>query len=204
MNELPKFFNYDEEGPTDNGYETIQDFFLSWTLRCSVSKFQKDNYLLHYYSKKIVYSLIYGVNSEQRMGVDLKDFDAFEVIEVKTMRQLYRIDLLAEIKIKVNLQVEVYVINIENKWYTKIGQDQLDNYVKSLKRNYDLENKKLVNVVVFCDNYFVDKNESQIKLCLDNNYKFCTIQDLKIIVEMDKLGKTGNYLFDEYWIHSFR
>ena len=48
MNVLPKFFNYDEEGRTDNGYETIQDFFLSWTLRCSNLKYQKDNYLLHY------------------------------------------------------------------------------------------------------------------------------------------------------------
>lgn len=32
---LPLFYNYKEEG-TDNGYETVQDFILSWTLRCAV------------------------------------------------------------------------------------------------------------------------------------------------------------------------
>lgn len=204
MNELPKFFNYDEEGRTDNGYETIQDFFLSWTLRCSISRCQMDNYLIHYYSKRIVYSLIYGVNSEKKMDVDFSDLDVFEVIEVKTKRQFNRIDLLAEIQVKVNTQIEVYLISIENKWYTKIGQNQLGNSVKSLEANYDLLNKKLVNVVVFCDNTFIKNDDSQIKLCRDNKYKFCTIQELKNIVGMDKFGKTGNYLFDEYWIHSFR
>ncbi len=40
--ELPHFFNYNEEGKTDYGYEAMQDFFLSWTIRCSVKKIRRD------------------------------------------------------------------------------------------------------------------------------------------------------------------
>jgi hypothetical protein len=37
---LPKFDNYQEECPCDYGYEVIQDFFLSWTLRCAEDKYK--------------------------------------------------------------------------------------------------------------------------------------------------------------------
>ena len=39
---LPTFFNYSEE-KTDNGYETMQDFFLSWIFRCSDEKRRRNS-----------------------------------------------------------------------------------------------------------------------------------------------------------------
>ena len=59
---LPIFFNYDEEGRVDSGYENLQDFFLSWTLRCSNDTYKNVNHKLNNYARKIVFALIYGEN----------------------------------------------------------------------------------------------------------------------------------------------
>lgn len=42
MKHLPSFFNYKEEN-ADHGYETMQDFFLSWTIRCANEIYKNEN-----------------------------------------------------------------------------------------------------------------------------------------------------------------
>jgi hypothetical protein len=61
MNYLPIFFNYKEE-KADHGYETMQDFFLNWTIRCSNESHKNSNPTLYEYARRIVFGLIYGEN----------------------------------------------------------------------------------------------------------------------------------------------
>lgn len=151
MNPLPIFFNYEEEGGTDSGYEAIQDFFLSWTLRCSSDAYKK-NSKINFYSKRILYSLLFGQNRELTLMVDFSRFESFKVVEITTKRQYKGIDLLAEIKVLVDNKVEDYILNIENKVYSDFTDNQLKNYVRKIHDDFDLNKNKLVNVVVFYAN----------------------------------------------------
>ena len=198
MNKLPIFFNYDEEGPTDSGYETIQDFFLSWTLRCSKDGYKTDNFLINYYSKKILYALLYGKNTESTLAVDFSSFESFKVLEIKTKRQFKRIDLLAQIKVQIEDKIENYILNIENKWYSSIRENQLNDYIHIIQQNFDFTDNKLVNIVIFCDEEILKKDLSQIEKCLHHQYKFTNIAELAELAQIWD-SETGNYLFDEYW-----
>jgi hypothetical protein len=84
MTNLPKFFNYKEED-ADSGYETIQDIFLSWTLRCAEESKENPKYLnLNEYSKGILLNLIF----------DDKVPENILIKSVKTKRQWKLIDLI--------------------------------------------------------------------------------------------------------------
>lgn len=85
-NKLPLFFNYNEE-KTDNGYESIQDFFISWTLRCAAEEYKAENPLLNLYSTRIVYALIFGYTDNNGLNIDRKEIQDFEVINVVTKLQ---------------------------------------------------------------------------------------------------------------------
>ena len=199
MIQLPFFFNYFEEGCCDVGYESIQDFFLSWTLRCSIDDLESVHNLLNYYSKKLLYSLLYGHNVGQDLQVDFDRFDEFKVLEIKTKRQFQGIDLLAFVQVQLGDNKENYILNIENKWYTTVREDQPSKYVNVVTDNFDLINNKLVNIVIFRDEAISSKHPSQIEVCLNNNYKFTNIEELASLAQMYELGPTGNHLFDEYW-----
>ncbi|KAF2519227.1 hypothetical protein E0W68_05495 [Flavobacterium salilacus subsp. salilacus] len=207
MNNLPTFFNYTEEGPTDNGYETIQDFFLSWTLRCSKDKYKEGNGLLNSYAKRVLYSLLYGNNSkdieDNIYKVDFDNgFEDFKVIEVKTKRQYKGVDLLVEVEVLLNNKREKYILNIENKWYTNVSDYQLTKNINSISnyKNFNLEEIQLINIVIFCDGAIYGRN---VHICRNNNYRFTNIDELKVLAGMYDLGKTGNELFDTYWIDIF-
>lgn len=195
MNPLPVFFN--DEG-TDSGYEAIQDFFLSWTLRCSADVY-KESFKVNLYSKKVLYSLLYGQNRKLTLKVDFRSFETFKVVEIKTHRQFKGIDLLAEIKVLVGDKAESYILNIENKYYSSIRNNQLENYVQKINDVFDLRKNKLVNVVIFCDDCKLTKGSREVEECIKHQYKFTHIPELATLAQMDDL--TGNHLFDEFWFN---
>ncbi|PWH85240.1 PD-(D/E)XK nuclease family protein [Brumimicrobium oceani] len=196
VSSLPSFFNYKEED-TDNGYETTQDFFLSWTLRCSQEKYKDTNPIVYNYSRKILYALIIGENDNQNIyNVKSEVNESFVVLEVKTYRQWKQIDLLVEIKIRNNNKEEKYVLNIENKWYTNIRTGQLEKSKQAVEEVYNSE-FKIVNLLIFCDDEKI--NESIKNQCTDINYKALSIIDLKRLSNIDNNEISNNYLFDEYW-----
>lgn len=196
MTLLPKFDNYKEEGPCDSGYETIQDFFLSWTLRCSPDGYIRANSKVQEYARRIVYILIYGHNKAEGYSIDGLVSDNFRVKEIRTKRQLSNIDLLAEVIAVENGIENKYILNIENKWYSGLQTGQLKNYNDFVVNRF--QDWNIVNLFITCDdcrkNY--DKEKEECKL---NNYKYLTIADLSSISNMDHDGQTGNALFDEYW-----
>lgn len=204
---LPDFFNYKEEN-TENGYESMQDFFLSWSLRCAKEEYKLVNPLLNEYCRKIVYFLIHGENnlqnSDEYFDLKIDTFPDFKVKNVSTKRQWNRIDLLAEIEVEENEINKKYVLNIENKWYSSIIENQLEkskSHVEEYYSNADLNGDKIdeiVNLIIFCDHERLDNNENDIQHCINCGYKFLAICDLKRLVKLD--SKTNNYLFDEYWL----
>jgi hypothetical protein len=197
---LPKFSNYKEEGKVDQGYEALQDFFMSWTLRCSLEKHAEDNLLLNEYAKKILFALLFGNNQNNEFKVTFSDFDKFKVIDINTKRQFKRIDLLAEINVEYFGKTKKYILNIENKWYSNLGYGQLANYKKEIEEHYDSEEHSIVNVVIYTDEEKIKKDSNILKECQINAYKLTNIDELKGIIEVYEKGETGNYLFDEFWI----
>ena len=200
--ELPAFFNYKEEG-TDDGYESIQDFFLSWTLRCADEKYRGQNSVLHEIGKQTVFFLMHGDNKndsgyilEQKMSPD------FRVTNVKTRRQLKKIDLIAEMEIEENSIKKKYVFNIEDKWYSSIRDGQLEYSKDTIITEYGNKGYEIINLVIFCDEEIIERDSTQKLRCKTNGYKCLTIGDISEYTELKARGKTGNALFDEYWFNS--
>lgn len=197
---LPKFFNYREEGP-DSGYETIQDFYLSWMLRCSEDKYHDINPKLHQYARIAVFMLIYGYNASD--GYILGDgvSDDFRIKRVITRRQFKRIDLVAEIEIELKSSHQKFVLNIENKWYTKVRDSQLKSSREEIEKEYSGKGFEIMNFVIFLDNCIIARSPLQKELADKNNYKLLTIGDIQRVTGMSQNGETGNYMFDEFWLY---
>lgn len=193
---LPKFDNYQEEGPTDDGYESLQDFFLSWTIRCSPDKYRKENKKLQEYARRIVFIMIFGNNNSDRYSIENNFPDEFRVKEVKTKRQFKGIDLLAEVTTTYKGEENKHLLNIENKVYSSLQPNQLKRYKSIIEEWYS--GYEISNLFITCDDCRKDYESEKIK-CQENNYKYLTINCLFVLSEMDKLDKTGNELFDEYW-----
>jgi hypothetical protein len=199
-NGLPPFFNHKEEN-SDNGYEAIQDFFLSWTLRCSQHEFSKYNDgLLYEYARKVIFQLIFGENNGPEYLFRLREHmdDSFVVNKVRTWRQWERVDLIAEIDIEFKGKKETVVLNIENKWYTDLGNNQLERSIESTEHYYQNKNVRIENCVIPCDD---EKLSSYRETCRVNNFKLVSISELQEVCGMLDGKPTGNDLFDEYWFH---
>lgn len=183
--ELPSFFKSKDENKLDLGYENLQDFFLSWTLRCAEENYKSVNQILHDYAKKILFKLIF----------DNPNANYF-VKEVKAWRQVNQIDLLLEVYLLDNNNIpQNYVLNIENKWYTNISDTQLVKYSEYIESEYKDRDFEVKNIVIFCDSEKL-KDGSNLQKAMISNYSVTTVEDLKeVIGEV----KTDNYLFDEYW-----
>ena len=183
--ELPSFFKSKDENKLDLGYENLQDFFLSWTLRCAEENYNSVNPILQDYAKKILFKLIF----------DNPNANYF-VKEVKAWRQVNQIDLLLEVYLLDNNNISHnYVLNIENKWYTNISDTQLIKYSEYIKSEYSNSDFIVKNIVIFCDSEKLKDGKKKQKAMI-SNYSVITVEDLKEVI--GKL-KTENYLFDEYW-----
>jgi hypothetical protein len=195
---LPPFYNYKEE-KTDSGYETMQDFILSWTLRCSVEEYSTINEKLQKYSKGVLISLIFGDNNEKwdyELSKSVSDYDII-VKSVGTKRQWNLIDLLVEIQLEINGETKFYILNIENKWYSSIREGQLEKSKKHIEDHYNDSKYNLKNLIIFCD--YEKLNQETKIFCKEIGYKIIVIKDLWELSEMKSENLTGNYLFDEYW-----
>ncbi len=184
---LPSFFNYKEEN-TDTGYETIQDFYLSWALRCSEEKYNQTENLIHELSKKITCQLL-----------EIQEHENVTIENVKTFRQWKKIDLIAEITISFNSEKTVkqkkYLLNIENKWYSNIGINQLSNNKYIIESYYNKDEWEILNYVIFCDDSKI--NEYNKVLCSKNDYKLTSISELQS--NLFNSNRTGNTVFDMFW-----
>ena len=197
-NNLPMFFNYKEEN-TDNGYESMQDFFISWTLRCAVEHLKNENPVLQGYAKKMVYFLLYSNDEKNNELLERYQNDFFEITKISTKRQFGLIDLFVEIDYKINSNdVQRCVFNIENKWYSGIRNQQLEKSAEFIKNGYDCT---IINIVLFCD---YEKITDEVVLhCRNNNYKCLTVEELKDFSGIRFEEPSNNDIFDEYWLNFY-
>ena len=193
---LPPFFSK-EEG-TEAGHETVQDFYLSWILRCADVKYKEQN-PIYEYARKTVFLLIHGVNNDNGFVFNKEIGTDDHVTNVKTRRQWKNIDLIAEIDTIENSEPKKYVLNIEDKWYAPISVNQLINYDKIVKDFYSNKGFDIRNLVVFCDEDGGYDDSVQIQRCIDNNYQWLCIGDIQVETKMRGADKTGNLMFDEFW-----
>ena len=193
--EMPHFF-YDDEN--SDGIEALNDYFLSWTIRCAVDYTDK-NKKVQEYAAKILTFLIFKDNSDEQKALP----ENIKYLRVDTVKQIMSIDLIAEVDLYNNGAFEKYVLVFENKQYTNVHDDQLVKYKKSIDEYYsNINNGKTDYKRKFIFLTGHDEVPSvDVKACIDAGFKFFAFQELRYCFDADT--KTGNYLFDEFWFRYF-
>jgi|JI7StandDraft_1071085.scaffolds.fasta_scaffold160406_3 hypothetical protein len=200
---LPSFFYNDEPNTRqDKGQETLQDFFICWTLHCAAEKYRAVDEKVQQNSSKIVFTLINGKNDAQSGIFYLDELltDDFKVIDVSIRREYKQIDIVAEITTFENGKEMKYLLNIEDKYYTRIGHDQLEKAINNIKNEYNSKPEFTQrNLVIFSDDCIIKSDPTQLDKCKENGYTLLSIDSIHDCVD---LVETDNALFDEFWFYS--
>ena len=157
MDKTKSFFMHDEKNTGKK--ESLVDFFLSWTLRCITHK-ERDyqNPKLEAYCKRITSLLLFG---------DVEKLNQYEVQQVKTWLQWKRVDLCAEFYLlnKETQKEEKYALLLENKVYTSIHDNQLENYKQLFQQDYEGEDTFLEYVYFCCKDTLSDWEKRTMCCC---------------------------------------
>jgi len=190
MNEKPSFF-YDNSEKDEA--ELLLDFYLSFTLRCAIDNHPAIPPLVNEYSKKILFLLL---------NEEIANKNLIEVIEVRTWKQWERIDLIAEIDLKIDDKPISFVLVFENKLYTITHSNQLKKYkevTENSYRNHPQKNHyKIFYYYLTCMDEIPEKDLVE---CKKQGFKTLTFQDLRDSINTDK--RTGDTLFDEFWFRYY-
>ena len=200
MGKLPVFLNYNsEDKKKDSGYETIQDFFLSWTIRCAEEKYDTENPIVHNYAKKILAKLIFE-NSQHQPGflVDGDFINKINFTKIKTQRQHSRIDLVVEIEYTYEAEHKAVLLSIENKWYTQTSVDQLSRYSNTIEKDFSSRFSHIEKVLIFLDESLISSYQKEIA-----SQYFYKIFHIGELFDKSKEAITGNELFDSYWFTDY-
>ena len=185
MNDLfPDFFNDSERKPHSK-FESLVDFWLSWTLRCSVESVKSLNEKIYNNSKKI---LSYFITKKQ----DIYSLDNKEVKDVYFNKYYKDIDLLVEVELYNS--DKKYILVFENKVFSSLKDHQLDKYKEIIINDYNEKDYDIIYIFFRAnDKYF----ENDIEYCKKSNFLPVLITDLQN--KNNNLEITGNDLFDTFW-----
>lgn len=184
-----------DESEQDGHAETLMDYILSWTLRCAKEECANIRPTLQKNCKKVLCKLI---------GVE--DPESVKIIEVKTWKQEYRIDLWVELELLNHGKSEHHAILIENKYYTGLHpakdidgeyRNQLEVYKKKFDAYYDrmqAEWQRHYALVTCIERYEPEKFEKYLE-AEDYGFKIHTFDELS-----DSLEETGSDIFNEFWL----
>ena len=116
-----------DDSEKDGHAETMMDYILSWSLRCTKYSFIKDNKpLLYHYCKYILCTFI----------DKLQDMNNITIDDVRVCKQKQYIDLWVEVDLHINDREEHHAILIEDKYYTGVHDDQLKRYRQIFEELY--------------------------------------------------------------------
>ena len=192
---MPHFF-YDDDTASFEA-EIMIDFFISWTLRCSVEEYKQENELVQEYSKSILLFLL----GDKLKGV--ADSDIF-IKKVNTWKQWERIDLIVDIELEVRGVKQEYVIVFENKLYTHIHDNKLDRYAESINLFYNKSNNKEGFEKVFIFLTASDEVSDEDKeACEQSIEKYRPLTVFELRNSFGDMKQTGHDLFDEFWFRYF-
>ena len=190
MDEKPSLF-YDNSERDEA--ETLLDFYLSYTLRCSIENHPRINPMVNEYAKKVLYYLF---------GEDIQYSNNIHIKEVRTWKQWERIDLVAEVDLLIDGEAISYAFIIENKLYTKNHHGQLDRYKESAINFYtnhkEKSHYKILYRFITCHEEVSPEDKEACKIA---GFKHLTFQYLRDCLDSD--SRTGDDLFDEFWFRYY-
>ena len=125
--EMPKLMEDDSE--KDGRPELVMDYIISWTLRRADVKCSVENPILYGYCREIMAKLL---------GLSLDDNTLFE--QVKVWKQDQDIDLWVELQVSRNGIREYHAILVEDKFYSQLRPNQLENYKERFEAHYAVQN----------------------------------------------------------------
>lgn len=116
-----------DDSEKDGHAETMMDYVLSWSLRCTKYPFVKDNKpLLYHYCKYMLCTLIDR----------LQDMKIITIDDVRVWKQERYVDLWVEVDLHIDNREEHHAILIEDKYYTGVHDDQLKRYRQIFEELY--------------------------------------------------------------------
>ena len=116
-----------DDSEKDGHAETMMDYVLSWSLRCTKYPFVKDNKpLLYHYCKYMLCKLIDR----------LQDMKIITIDDVRVWKQERYVDLWVEVDLHIDNREEHHAILIEDKYYTGVHDDQLKRYRQIFEELY--------------------------------------------------------------------
>ena len=121
--ELPRLMRDSSE--TDGKAEIVMDYILSWCLRYAESKYMDCKPILSHYCRYLL-----GVLIDTPLTTDTC------VESVKVWKEWEKIDLTVEVIMHHNGIEEKHAILIENKYYTKLHDNQFSRYEESFLAHY--------------------------------------------------------------------
>ena len=121
-----------DDSEKDGHAETMMDYVLSWSLRCTKYPFIKDNKpLLYHYCKYMLCTLIDRLQDMSNITID----------DVRVWKQEQYIDLWVEVDLHIDNREEHHAILIEDKYYTGVHDDQLARYIQIFEELYNDKEK---------------------------------------------------------------
>lgn len=176
---------------TEGERETILDFQLSWVLRNVINNDIKGRFPRLYYQCLFLFKKL----------LDPENFwkgKKIEILDIKSFKQWKKIDLIVNVKLRINNNEEFHVMLFENKYASEMTERQRDINPLIVKKEYDSYgfNYTLHQYLITCRDR--DNIESYIVFCKNTDWKVYSIEDLidsNIITESD--------LFNEFWLYSW-
>ena len=195
MEEYKPFLMCDDS-EKDGHAETMMDYVLSWSLRCTKYPFIKDNKpLLYHYCKYILCTLIDRLQDMSNITID----------DVRVWKQERYVDLWVEVDLHIDGREEHHAILIEDKYYTGVHDDQLARYKRIFEEHYKDKEKyprrNLHYVLITClysDNIYYAPLAQAAK---ENGFKIYHLYD---IVD-NSLGykETESDIFNELFLREW-
>lgn len=182
--ELPMLMEDDSE--KDGRAEIVMDYIISWTLRRADILCSTEKPILYKYCRQILATLL---------GLKLEDDMVFEM--VKVWKQDQNIDLWVELTVRQGNTSQRHAILIEDKFYDKLRDHQLETYKEIFDNHYAKQNEEWQKhyLLISC----VERGEK-----FDRLYGIAPTLGFKTFSFYEIFGKDHEEcesdIFNEFWI----
>lgn len=178
-----------DDSASDKGKEAVMDFVLSWTLRRAQSRYRREKSPLHAACRHILFGLL-----------EIADYSAIEVEEVRTEKQWKNTDLVARVTLRLpGGQTQEHALLVENKVYTQTRPGQLPGYKQAFDAEYacGIEAPHRHYVLITCHSA---PQPQTVAHCREAGFRYLPIEDLQPVApEQD----TESDLFNEFWLRNW-
>lgn len=170
---------------TDGNKEPLMDYIISWTLRHAADDF-KEGKTLWLYCRQILGKII---------GKTIEENDSLS--EICVYKQEVEIDLWVEFK----LNDEDHAILIEDKYYGKLSENQLEDYIQKFDKYYK-ENEPSYErhyCLISCIQREDEKFNQYYGKAKDLGFDLFSLKELVT----DITPPSGSDIFDEFWLEDW-